>query len=310
MFSAAMHQWSVKSLVVVLLWAGVLPVFCAERSESQIRVASYNLENFLWMENVQPDGTISRRFKSDESIAALVGVIVELNADVLMVSEIGTAEDSKRLQSLLADAGLDYTTLVHLEGADDVRMLGVLARVPLVEDFSRGLVAFEAGGQREFIRRGILDVALQMPDGSELRLVGLHLKSKLETPADQELLRRHEAHWVREHLDSIVSATPNTQLMVVGDFNDLINSVAVREIMGVRGQPGSLQALPLEDRVGDRWTHYWEEADLYSRIDFILVDDGMRRISVKDSMGVFRSPDWRMASDHRPVWADFDFSER
>ena len=58
------------------------------------------------------------------------------------------------------------------------------------------------------------------------------------------------------------------------------------------------------DVVGDRWTHYWKTADLYSRIDYLFASPGLVPEVNASGSKVYRSPDWNVASDHRPVAAD------
>jgi endonuclease/exonuclease/phosphatase family metal-dependent hydrolase len=82
------------------------------------------------------------------------------------------------------------------------------------------------------------------------------------------------------------------------------------QISGMRGSTGYLSDLGASDSVGDRWTHYWKQADLYSRIDYLLVSSGMVRETARERSGVYRSADWNKASDHRPIWAAILAAER
>ena len=136
----------------------------------------------------------------------------------------------------------------------------------------------------------------------ELRLVGAHLKSKLDTPEGEALLRRNEAHLLREHIQKIL-ADEQVRFIAYGDFNDTKNEPAIHEIMGPRGTPDHLTDLWFKDSVGDHWTHYWKTADLYSRIDYLFVSPALVREVVSGSARVYRSEFWNDASDHRPVYA-------
>jgi len=50
---------------------------------------------------------------------------------------------------------------------------------------------------------------------------------------------------------------------------------------------------------------YWEEMDLYERIDYLLMSQAMRADWIPTESHVFAMPDWKIASDHRPVLAAF-----
>ena len=64
-----------------------------------------------------------------------------------------------------------------------------------------------------------------------------------------------------------------------------------------------MAALPAKDDLGDSWTEYWGEADLYSRIDYIFVSPALHREIAPGSARVYRSAHWNDASDHRAVYA-------
>ena len=144
------------------------------------------------------------------------------------------------------------------------------------------------------------------PAGRSCASSASHLKSKLrDTPEDEVELRRNEAHLLRQHIDHALDEDGGASLVVYGDFNDTKNEPALKEIMGPRSGPRSLLDLWLQDSVGDRWTEYWKYADIYSRIDFILVSHNLLHTVDKGQSYVYRSPFWSEASDHRPVVAVF-----
>jgi exonuclease III len=58
----------------------------------------------------------------------------------------------------------------------------------------------------------------------------------------------------------------------------------------------------LTDDRGERWTHHWGNADIYSRIDYILVNRRLEEDIDSARSGIARPPYWREASDHCPVF--------
>ena len=269
----------------------------------EIVVATYNLQNYV-SEDAAEEGTGRRgKPKSEASIEALIGIIREINPDVLGVCEMGSPERFEDFKKRLADAGLGYPDSEYVQAADPDRHLALVSRFPITARQSQTDVPFELNGRPEKVRRGFLDVTLQITPGYQLRLVGTHLKSKLATPEGEALLRRHEAQLLRRHLEKILAADSEVNLVCYGDFNDTKEQPAITAIAGVRGTPGYMDDLPAQDALGDKWTHYWKTADLYARIDYLFVSPALVREVVPGSARVHRSERWNAASDHRAVFA-------
>ncbi len=243
--------------------------------------------------------------KSAKATEALIAILREINADIIGVCEMGSPVQFEDFRQRLATAGLGYTAFEYVEGADPARRLALVSRFPIIARQSRPDVAFDANGSYEQIRRGILDVTIETPNGFRMRLIGVHFKSKLAAREDEALIRRHEAHLLRQHLDAIIAAEPEMPVLLYGDFNDTRESTNIREIGGLSGTPGVMTPLPLEDALGDRWTHYWKAADLYSRIDYLFLNRAAARAVLRKACYIHRSPDGLVASDHRPLVARF-----
>ena len=288
-------------LVIVTAWLFRCAALMAAPDE--IVLCSYNVRNYV---NASPAGEgrqYPTRAKPEPEIAALVGIIKEINPHVLGVCEMGTPDRFEDFKKRLAGAGLNYTDSEYVQAADEDRHLALLSRFPIVSRGSQTDVSFELNGKVEKVRRGFLDVTVQVNPDYQLRLVGVHLKSKLPSPEGEALVRRYEAQALRKHLDGILAANPAVNLACYGDFNDTKNEPMFQEVSGVRGTANYMADLWAKDSLGDRWTHYWKAADQYSRIDYIFVSPGLFREVVKDKSAVYRGPAWDEASDHRPVHA-------
>ena len=264
--------------------------------------AGYNLENYAPL--VIPGETkTGKPPKSEQAAGAVLSVIKEINPDILGICEMGSPPQFDEFLKRLADAGLAYPHSEFVEAEDPDRHLAVVSRFPIIARQSVTDLAYESNGTRQKVRRGFLDVTVRINDHYLLRIVGAHLKSKRFTPEGDEEQRRNEAHLLRKHLDEILAASPEANLLVYGDFNDTKEQSAIREISGQRGAVNALSPLVLEDSVGDRWTHYWKVDDVYSRIDYLFVNRSLTREVVRPRSYVYRSPIWNQASDHRPVVA-------
>jgi len=290
-----MRRCFVPLLCVIGLWG---------RAEEprEIVFCSYNLENFS--EGKEPDEASPRgtKRKSAEAVATQVRIIGEISPDVLGVCEMGSPAMLERFKVELRTAGVDLPHTEYVEAGDLDRRLALLSRYPIAARNSQTDLRFEMNGREEQVRRGILDVTLQVNETYRLRCVGVHLKSKLPVPQGEALVRRFEARKLREHLDRLLASSPRENLICYGDFNDTRNEPVYQQVVGVRGTRGFLTDLPCADSGGDRWTHYWKTADQYSRIDFLFASAGLLPEVNRARLGVYRSADWNVASDHRPVF--------
>ena len=276
---------------------------CAKAGPKEVVITGYNLENYFRTERRGPDGKRLVAPKPQKQVDAVIRIIKEINPDILGVCEMGGPEDFEDFKTRLKEAGLGFTDSEYVEAADPERHLALLSRFPIVSRQPMKDVSFVLGGRQEKVRRGFLDVTVEVSPGFQLRLVGAHLKSKLATPEGDALLRRQEAQLLREHLTQVMSADPGVNLFVYGDFNDTKNEPAIQEIMGPKGAADHLYDLWLNDRVGDRWTHYWRVADTYERIDFMFANRTLLPKVDHDKSGIYRSDYWNDASDHRPLIA-------
>lgn len=272
-------------------------------------VCQYNVENYVGDDQVA-EGSWRAKPKTEKEIAAVIRVIKEINPDILGVCEMGSPKMFEDFKKRLNDAGLGYVDSEYVAGPDTDRHLALLSRFPIASKQSVVDVSFELNGTPEKVRRGFLDVTVQVTPSYQLRLVGAHLKSKLAAPEGEALLRRYEAQRLRAHLDKILAEQPNVNLVCYGDMNDTKNEPAFHEISGVRGTPSYMADLWAKDSIGDRWTHYWKTADLYSRIDYIFVSRSMAHEVARTKATVYRSDFWNEASDHRPVYATFTAADK
>jgi endonuclease/exonuclease/phosphatase family metal-dependent hydrolase len=149
--------------------------------------------------------------------------------------------------------------------------------------------------------RGILDATVKT-GVDPVRFLGVHLKSKREIPeADQEMMRRAEAHLLRQHATSILEKDPAAQLIVYGDFNDTRQASAIRTIRGPRNSPLSLGMTFLRDSRGETWTHNWSYQDVYSRFDYVFFSPAVQDLVNWDACRVIDDPETLDASDHRAL---------
>jgi endonuclease/exonuclease/phosphatase family metal-dependent hydrolase len=277
---------------------------CFPVLSKEIVVASYNVDSYLLADRSK-DGIITKTvLKPEREIAAVLKVLGEIRPDILGLLEIGDESMFDDLQQRLRIAGLDYSYREWVKGADEQRHIGLLSKFPIVARNSRDNVPFEIEGKVVRMKRGILDVTVEVNPNYRLRLVGAHLKSRRAVPEyDQALMRAKEAWSLREHLIGILKVAPAVNLLLFGDLNDTKNEYPIREIIGWKGVPNYMMDLRLRDTRGEHWTYYWKDADEYSRIDYLLVSPGLVKEVILEKSGINDSPLWNEASDHRAIYA-------
>lgn len=241
--------------------------------------------------------------KPEQEKQAVVRMIGTVHPDVLALMEIGEPGQFEDLQRRLRKAGIDLPHTEYLQAADTTRHVALLSRYPIVERHSQGDIPLRVNGVTLHSPRGILDVTIEQSPGRKIRILCVHLKAKLEiADYDQTELREAEAQYLRRRVRDILREDPETRLVVTGDFNDTKNEKAIWQIQGKPEWPDSLKALPLADERGEFWTHYWSAADIYSRIDYMMVCKKLEPEIDPAESGIARPPFWNEASDHCPVF--------
>ena len=299
-----------QSRFVVLVFA----LFCSNSfAAGTFRVATYNVENYL----DQP--TESRpHVKSTEAKAKIRESIESIKPDVLALEEMGRTNALLELRASLKADGLDYPFWEHVSGADTNIHVAVLSRLPIVARRPHTNDLFLLDGRKFQVERGFAEVDIQAATNFTFTLIAGHLKSKLATPnADEAEERLGEAKVLRGIMDERFSANPNAKIIVLGDFNDVKDSDAMKAIIG-RGKFKLTDTRPAE-RNGDNapgqppyfeprsvaWTYFFGANDIYSRIDYILMSPSLARDWVKAETYILVIPNWGVGSDHRPIVATF-----
>ena len=267
----------------------------------EIRFTAWNLKNYLHTVVPPPEGSTNRTKPAREQ-QTVVSILLNIRPDILGVCEMGSPADLAHLQAALKAAGLDLPHSEHVQGDDPDRHVALLSRFPIAGRQPVTNLRYLLDNSEFPVQRGFLDVSIAVTPAYTLRLVGTHLKSRRDVPeADQALMRRNEAHLLRQHLDGILTAAPATNQLVYGDFNDTRDQPGIKAVKGLRGSSAALSEIAAEDGSGERWTYYYPEADEYSRIDFLLASPALLPEVRENQSFLYSGKDWIQASDHRPV---------
>ena len=276
-----------------------------------IRIASYNVENYLVMDRMVSGRWQEEYPKPSKERRIVRSVINQANPDILAIQEIG---DRLFLNELWKDLnttnGTQFKFSAWHPGLEEgeQRHLAVLSKIPfkLVQETSD--LSFKYFEVRRSPSRGLLEAKFET-NGQKWSLFNLHLKSKwTERPDDPEasIRREKEARSIRDYIRSKYPPYKDPAYVVLGDFNDHKNSAPLRRFLQVNNSELT-KMIQCQDKEGHFWTHYWDKQDTYSRFDYLLASPVLYKKLVPDSAKVGGFHLCLHGSDHRIVYADFEF---
>jgi endonuclease/exonuclease/phosphatase family metal-dependent hydrolase len=280
--------------------------FTLQALGASFSVATFNLEFYV------DAPTLGRNPKSEESKRAIASAIAAMNPDVIALQEMGSTNALLELRARLQRAGVNYPHWEHVRAWDANLHLAFLSKLPIVARRHHTNESFLLNGRRFRVTRGFGEIDVEV-DRRKITLLSAHLKSKRQTgEADQQEWREEEALLLREKIDAFFKRVPNGRLIVLGDLNDGISSRSTRGIMG-RGNTRLFDTRPGEPGGAEPnrsivWTHFYAAEEIFSRIDYILASPALRRGYRPERSRVHASPEWGVASDHRPVLAVFELN--
>lgn len=267
-----------------------------------ITVATFNVENYNLSDRMV-EGVFREAYpKPEAEKAAVRQVLRSVAPDIVAMQEMGSAPFLTELQRDLAREGLDLPHAVVLEGADPDRHVALLSRLPFKEVRRHTAVPVMLFGQREVVKRGVLEVTFGTTEG-DLTVFVVHLKSRRTERPDDPMgatQREREAEAVR---DLVLARHPDparAKFIVCGDFNDTRASKPVTSMLA-RGSTRLGELLRAVDGRGEAWTHYYRREDTYSRIDFLLVSEGLKPLVAGNRGTIHDGPGAGEGSDHRLV---------
>jgi len=326
---------------------------------TKLRIATMNAENF--------DDKPGQKPTLVERIAVMRPQLMRLRADVLCLQEINGQEEggARRLSALekliegTPYAGYQTVHTLTTEGKPyDERNLVILSRFPITErqqikhDFApkpsyRKVTAIppETEAKEVTWERPLLYATVDLGDNRKLRLINVHLKSKIPSDVSGQRIdpytwktvagwaegtfissmrRVGQALEMRILIDRIfdsAEATGEQPLVAVcGDFNGDMDSVPVKAIRGLveeTGNPALLHRImvPCELSVPESARYSLLHLGKGEMLDHILVSRQLLSFYrgteihneiLPDESGAFRSDVDFPESDHAPVVAEFE----
>lgn len=294
-----------RRIFYALITAAFLLSFDLHGQESTVRVASYNVRNYLTMDRLVEGKWRPEYPKPEKEKRVIRSTILSVQPDILALQEIGSRKHLEELRRDLLNEGLEYTGSAWLEAHDEVRHVAALWKSHLkVEVVEHSNLPIKYMGKVDFVKRGMLELKIFDHKGS-WSLFNLHLKSKYTNFKSDPLSTQRRTLEGRAARDKIIKIFPELEkerYLIVGDLNDSPVSGALRAFMK-RGD--RVLSIPIEcyDSNGSRWTHYYKKEDSYTRIDYFLRSPGWVEAGRVTGTIVSR-PDYYQGSDHRLIWVD------
>lgn len=293
------------------------------RFPEHLRIATYNLNGFRDENRFSDDGKFRYKYpKSEKSKRTLYETVLAVRPDVLAVQEIGGNAWLEEFSEALAHRGLPFPYRVCLNAHDEYNRLAILSRVP----FSK-TIEIQAP---EKLTRGLLGIVIPVTGGNLLHVYNVHLKSKVSTdPDDPECNERRsrEARYLRRlielGIDDEITAkkipssvrfkknefragTPPKYFLLLGDLNDTPGSKPLASLE----VETFARTLPAKNDDGGILTYFNPKRGYFHTFDRIFASPALfKHFYVPDSAKIFESSQAQTASDHRLVYADFDFTE-
>jgi endonuclease/exonuclease/phosphatase family metal-dependent hydrolase len=303
--SGTVSVCSVYSVVNFLRFgsAVLVALFASVFASAALTVAAYNVENYT-LANRMVDGVYRPAYpKPEKEKAALRQVIAGIAPDILAVEEMGPQSFLDDFQRELKSAGQNFPYTALLEAADADRHVAILSKVPFKEVKRHAAVPITYFGQKEMVKRGVLEVVFATTEG-DFSIFVVHLKSKYTERKDDPESAQQRALEAEAVRDLVLSRYPDPakgKFMVVGDWNDTRGTRPV-QAMQKRGDTIIGELVFAKDSRGEVWTHFFRREDTYSRIDYLMVSPALKSFVAGNRATIGDGPGTSEASDHRPVF--------
>lgn len=267
------------------------------RADGIVRIATWNLKNYS-VSNRRVNGKWIEYPKPNSEKESVSKVLKKIDADVVLVQEIGDAEFMKELRDSLAEAGLVYNYCA-VSKSDSPARLGILSRLRPVSFFDFSSLRFEFRGDNRYSPRGAFGAGFETL-GVRWHAFSVHLKSKQGARKSDENFtpfRFAELRAIDAKISSKVGS--GSPVLIAGDFNDEPNSALLRNLKSLK-----LELVGQSDPIGRPYTYFWRKKSINYVYDYFLVSPSLRNFVGGEARVFTQVED---ASDHFPVFLDLKF---
>lgn len=282
----------------------VLPTFSeAERAgvdSPKVRICSWNVHNYS-VANRMVNGKWREHPKPESEKAALRSVLRKINADVVLLEEMGDEVYLAELRDALQKEGLAYP-FCAITSYDAHTRVAILSRIKPEKFFDCSDISFELKGTKVFSPRGTLGVKFTTAKKNWYAFA-LHLKSKTGArKADEQFypFRFAEVRAIDARIFSIAADAPT---IAAGDFNNEPSDALFRNF----GKTKLAMLGGGDFASANAYTYYWKKKDIAYIYDYFVVNSAMSAYA--GAPAIINTDEVRAASDHLPIVVDLDFGK-
>lgn len=269
----------------------------APRDPAAVRVCSWNVRNYN-VSGRQVGGKYVQAPKPESEKEALRKILKRINADVLLIEEMGDIAFLRELRDDLARGeNLSYP-YIAVTRYDSPSRLAIMSKIKPAKVLDCCDIKFPFRGDTRYSPRGALGFGFDTA-GVRWYAFAIHLKSALGARKSDENFAPFRAAEAAAIDSRIADETRGCEFVIVGgDFNQEPSNYILKRFVKTRLRIGDLF-----DKHGQSHTYFWKKKGEYFRYDYFLATEKIWDISrggeVYDA-GFF-------ASDHRPIYVDLDF---
>ncbi len=266
----------------------------------QVRIATFNIRNLFDDVDNPYFADETTNAKPRDELEKLAATINEIDADVVALQEVENRGYLERYAAaFLPDMGYE---IVHYSG-NDMRSSGlaVMSRIPIGQVVSHRHRRFkDPNGKTRRFSRDLLCVELLHPFAPSFEVWVTHCKSKRGGAEMTEPQRVAETGEISRILTKRIKESPKARILLMGDFNDTLDSNPIRNLLKNGPWKNLAKSLP-----ADSITY---NLDPYkAMIDFIFASPTAAAGFVSNSYRIVDQTLSQSGSDHNPVVAEFEF---
>ncbi len=263
-----------------------------EKSRDVIRVCTWNVHNYN-VSNRRVNGRWISYPKPEEERKIVCDVLSEINADIVLLQEMGDMTYLNELIARLEKLGQKYP-YAAVSGDNSPARLAILSKISPERFFDFSNLKFTLKKEKCYSPRGSLGAKFNIRN-REFFLFNLHLKSKVNAKKKDENFipfRFAELRAIRKCVEKI--SEENSLILYAGDFNDNPTKSLLRNL-------GNVSLIKQSDIFGSSHTYHWHKKNILYQYDFFLASKKFLPFLSKATVCEHKN-----GSDHRPVYIDIN----
>ncbi|MCP3944161.1 MAG: hypothetical protein GY710_22165 [Desulfobacteraceae bacterium] len=272
---------------------------------------------YLWEQSAY------REKKFNEAVHAVAGFVKTIDADILVLTELGPMEDFRTLIDSLVSQGAGFSYNALCDSYDSMgQHIGILSNIEFEvqrygeKNKEKIVIPGRKFYQTELADPWEKDIGINMGmhirfemNRKSVHLFAVQLKSQVTVDIEEEARKSAQASIVRRNYLPFIDA--GDYVIVVGDLNDGRGEPVVKKIRGLDDiypdliQTGCLDYFK-ESEYDQGWTYYGDGGR--QQIDHILISRNIKADCKKDGVETSVIPQEEpLVSDHRPLIVDLRF---